>query len=166
MNRVIIAATHLNYSQIMGDYDARVTRSRPVHRTVVLTELHSCNNTVQYTITSSTDAKAQDPSVPMVETYFCMFSSAVPSQLVPSIWQAFHDGEAHVAARISAITLSFSSTRVRSPAASPSGAAVGCSCGCVLTLLPCASSTSSRLKEFVAWLKTPSEVIHFCQGAS
>lgn len=38
------------------------------------------------------------------DRYFARFSSAVPSQLIPSIWQAFHEALARVAARISAIT--------------------------------------------------------------
>jgi hypothetical protein len=34
--------------------------------------------------------------MPMEEAYFCMFSSAVPSQLVPSITHAFPDEVAHI----------------------------------------------------------------------
>ena len=41
-------------------------------------------------------------STPTVETYFSMFSSAVPSQLEFSISHARHDGIECVAARISA----------------------------------------------------------------
>lgn len=39
-----------------------------------------------------------------------MFSSAVPVKLVYSIWQAFHDGVARVAMRISAMTSELSSS--------------------------------------------------------
>ena len=55
---------------------------------------------------------------PIEDTYFCMFSSAEPIQLVPSIWHAFHDGMARVAARISATTSSFNAS-VRLPGDSP-----------------------------------------------
>src|SRR6266404_7068736 len=44
----------------------------------------------------------QPSSVPVTSLYLCRFSSAVPVQVVPSM---FHDGEAYVAARISAIRL-------------------------------------------------------------
>ena len=39
-----------------------------------------------------------------------MFSSPVPVHLVPSIWQAFHDDIAYVAARMSPTTSAFSSS--------------------------------------------------------
>src|SRR5260370_42499667 len=42
-------------------------------------------------------------SMPIEETYFCMSSSAVPSQLAPSILHAFHKFEARVEARMDAI---------------------------------------------------------------
>ncbi|KIL67616.1 hypothetical protein M378DRAFT_159431 [Amanita muscaria Koide BX008] len=48
--------------------------------------------------------------MPIEETYFCTFSSAVSLQLAPSTWQAFHDAEARVAPRMSAITFAFSAS--------------------------------------------------------
>ena len=45
--------------------------------------------------------------MPIEVRYFCVFSSAVPAQLVASTSQAFHDGMARVAARISDITSAF-----------------------------------------------------------
>ena len=51
-----------------------------------------------------------EEETPIEETYFFMFSSPVPVHLVPSIWQAFHDGIAYVAARMSPTTSAFSSS--------------------------------------------------------
>ena len=59
---------------------------------------------------STTGRAGGHPSTPTEETYFCMFSSTVPVQLVPSIWQAFHDGMAQVLERMSATTSELSSS--------------------------------------------------------
>ena len=56
---------------------------------------------------------------PIEETYFFMFSSPVPVHLVPSIWQAFHDGIAYVAARMSLMASAFIATTRRPDDASP-----------------------------------------------
>jgi len=50
----------------------------------------------------------QESCTPIAEKYFFTFSSAVPVQLVPSIWQAFHEGMAWVAARIPSMTSALS----------------------------------------------------------
>jgi hypothetical protein len=42
-----------------------------------------------------------------------MFSSPVPAQLVPSIWQDLHDGIAYVDVRISLMTSAFIATTCR-----------------------------------------------------
>ena len=55
---------------------------------------------------------SQRSCTPIEETYLSMFSSAVPVQLVPSISQAFHDGMARVAARMSAMTSALSAPYV------------------------------------------------------
>lgn len=60
--------------------------------------------------------QSQRSSGSMVDTYFLIFSSAVPLQLVPSIWHALHDGMAWVAARMSEMTSAFiASVRVPGP---------------------------------------------------
>src|SRR6202035_65437 len=87
--------------------------------------------------------------MPIEETYVCMFSSAVPLQLVPSTWQAFHDGMACVAARMSAITSPLSSS-VRPPDdVLPVFAVAGGNwgCDCAVTLLLLLRGGASRLKE-------------------
>jgi len=107
---------------------------------------------------------SRQPSTPIEATYFSMFSSAVPVQLVPSIWQAFHDGMARVAERISAMTSELSSSV--SPTDDPSPALVVGSCGCAepLLSLPLPGGGAARLKEPEASSKTPSDVIQSCQG--
>ena len=41
----------------------------------------------------------QEPCSPTISRHFVVFSSAVPSQVVPSNTQAFHEAEARVAAK-------------------------------------------------------------------
>lgn len=61
------------------------------------------------------DFKAFPESTPMLLTYFLMFSYADPSQPVPSITHAFHDGGAREGARISKITFSLSDIDIPVP---------------------------------------------------
>ncbi|KAH9989697.1 hypothetical protein BJV74DRAFT_451759 [Russula compacta] len=105
---------------------------------------------------------------PIEEIYFCMFSSPVPAQLVPSIWQAFHDGMACVAARMSVMTSEFSAIMGWLDERSPALAVIGGNCGCVCTEAPLLllGGGPSRLKEPEVWSSTPSNKIQSCQGIS
>ena len=126
----------------------------------------------KHTTSVSTTSKTPDqlphwPSTPIEETYCSMFSCAVPVQLEPSIWQAFHDGMSRVAERISAMTSELSSSL--SSADDPvSPALVVGSCGCAeppLSSLPLWGG-GARLKEPEVSSKTPSDVTQSCQGTS
>ena len=107
------------------------------------------------------------PSTPTEETYFCMFSSAVPVQVVPSIWQAVHDGMARVIERMSATTSELSSSV--SPTGDPPPAiAVGS--GYVRAEPPMLSlpfpGGRPRMKEPETSSKTPPDKIQSCQDKS
>lgn len=94
-----------------------------------------------------------------------MFSSAVPVQLVPSTWQAFHDGIARVAARMSAITSALSAS-VRPPDDAPPAFVVASGdrgCGCALIVLLRLRNGAFRLKEPETLSNTPSDKIQSCQ---
>ena len=142
-----------------GEYVNRNTKNR------LCSTLQHHHNTLRHHVARSTDTNNHDSWTPTVEMYFCVLSSAVPSQLVPSTTQAFHDGIARVAARMSAMTLSFSS-RVFPPV--PPGAVVDWSCGCMWGCVWALSSSigSSCCKEPVAVSTTPSVMIQSCQGKS
>jgi len=107
--------------------------------------------------------------VPIEVTYFCIFSSTVPAQLVPSISQAFHDGMARVAASISDITSAFNAKlRLLDEAPSPIDCNWGSCCGEMLPPLRGAGEAEglSRLKEFASASNMPSVTIQACQGLS
>jgi hypothetical protein len=94
-----------------------------------------------------------------------MFSSAVPVQLVPSTWQAFHDGIARVAARMSVITSALSAS-VRSPDDVPPAFVVVSGdrgCGCAVMVLLRMRDGAFRLKEPETVSNTLSDKIQSCQ---
>jgi hypothetical protein len=68
----------------------------------------------------------EEPSTPIVEICFSMFSSDVPS-----ISHAFHDAEARVAARISLITPWLSASPSELECALPASAPIIDTCSCV-----------------------------------
>ena len=94
-----------------------------------------------------------------------MFSSAVPVQSVPSIWQAFHDGMACVTERISAMTPELRSSAC--PTDDPPPALV-CSRVCAEPpLSPLALfGGEGRLKEPEVSSKAPPDEIQSCQDKS
>ena len=106
-----------------------------------------------------------------IERYLSVFSSAVPVQLVPSIWQAFHDGKVRDAARISAMTSSFNSSLhvpdlddVSPPLVAPCDC---CNCSfCSETLLLRLAGGPFRWKPPDTLSKMPSVKTQSCQTRS
>ena len=107
--------------------------------------------------------KSQLSCVPKEETYFSTFSSAVPVQLVPSIWQAFHDDMACVAARMSEMTSGFSGTVRWLGDAVVVGRGGSCACAGPSLWL---GSGESRLKKSEALSNNCSDKIQSCQMMS
>src|SRR5260370_17133027 len=107
--------------------------------------------------------------MPILEAYFCMFSSAVPSQLVPSITHAFHEFKSRVAARMASIVSEFNGGKVLMFSPDEVAPIVDWLWSCVgpekspLSLPP---AGSSRLKDSDSLSNTPSDEIQSCQGPS